>query len=101
MAFNVSNVQMTSATVMGVPSWNRACGRSVKATHERSGGVSTVSATSPYCANASSLAPTISVSNTLPSPTAGTPFKMKGFRLSNVPIADSVTVPPLGARGFT
>ena len=73
---------MTSSTVMGLPSWKRACGRRVNATQERSGGISTVSATSPYCANGSSPEPTMSVSNVWPSPAAGTPLRMKGWRLS-------------------
>src|SRR5881409_2064556 len=92
---------MTSSTVMGLPSWKRASGRSVKATHERSGGVSMVSATRPYSDDGSSADATMSESNVLPMPAAGTPLKMNGLRLSNVPVAARVTLPPLGARGFT
>ena len=73
----------------------------MNATHERSGGVSIVSATRPYSDAGSSDEVTVSVSNVMPMPAAGTPLRMKGLRLSNVPMAASVTPPPLGARGLT
>ena len=56
------NEKITSSTVIGLPSWNRASGRRVKATQERSSGTSMVSATRPYIVSASSAEPTISVS---------------------------------------
>jgi hypothetical protein len=58
----ISNVQITSSTVMGLPSWKRAWGRRVKATHERSGAVSMLSATRPYSDSGSSADSTVSVS---------------------------------------
>jgi hypothetical protein len=73
----------------------------VNATHERSGGVSMVSATRPYSDAASSAEATVSVSNVMAMPAAGTPLRMNGLRLSNVPMAASVTLPPFGAFGFT
>ena len=41
------------------------------------------------------------VSNVMAMPAAGTPLRMNGLRLSNVPMAASVTLPPLGACGLT
>ena len=92
---------MTSSTVIGLPSWKRAADRSVNDTHERSAGVSIVSATRPYSDDGSSVEATVSVSNVVAMPAAGTPLRMKGLRLSNVPMAGSVTLPPFGARGST
>ncbi len=73
----------------------------MNATHERSGGVCIVSATRPYSDDGSSAEVLVSVSNVMAMPTGGTPLRMNGLRLSNVPTPDSVTLPPFGARGFT
>ncbi len=43
----VSNEKTTSSAVIGLPSWKRASGLSVKVTQERSAGISTVSAMRP------------------------------------------------------
>ena len=98
---SVSKLQITSATVMGLPSWKRASGRRVKATHERSPGNSTLSTMRPYWELGSSREPTISDSNTSPMPAAGTPLITKGLSVSKVPSAESRTSPPRGALGFT
>ena len=47
LVFSVSKVQITSSTVIGVPSCHLAWGRSVKATEVRSSGHSIVSAIRP------------------------------------------------------
>src|SRR5262245_3459990 len=86
---------------MGLPSWKRACGRSVNTTHDRSAGTSMLSATSPYCEKGSSSEATVSVSNTPPRPVAGTPLRTNGFRVSKVPMAASLTLPYFGASGLT
>src|SRR5215510_13575131 len=78
-AFNVWNVQMTSSTVIGLPSWNRASGRSVNATQVRSAGISMLSAINPYSDDGSSQDAIVSVSNCCAAAAAATPFKMKGF----------------------
>src|SRR5881628_1232226 len=85
---------------MALPSWKRASGRSVNVTQERSAGTSTLSAINPYSEEGSSDEATVSVSKSWPAPAAGTPLRMKGLRLSKVPIAASRTSPPLGASGF-
>ena len=100
MVLSASNDQMTSSAVIGLPSWNRAWRLSVYATHERSAGTSTVSATSPYSENASSLDWTVRVSKIPPMPAAGTPFRMNGLSVSNVPSAASLTLPPFAAAGL-
>ena len=92
---------MTSSAVTAVPSWNFASGRSVYATHDRSAGVSMVSAIWPYSENGSSNDWMVSVSKIWPIDAAALPFRMNGFRLSNVPIAASLTSPPFGAFGLT
>src|SRR5262245_13473921 len=43
----------------------------------------------------------MSVSNSSPSPAAGTPLSVNGFSVSNVPKAAILTSPPLGASGLT
>jgi hypothetical protein len=60
-----------------------------------------LSATRPYWENGSSKELTVSVSKISPRPTAGTPLRMKGLRVSKVPMAASLTLPPLGASGLT
>ena len=100
MVLSVWKVQITSSAVMGLPSWKRASGRSVNVTQERSTGTSTLSAINPYSEDGSSDEATVSVSKSWPAPAAGTPLRMKGLRLSKVPIAASRTSPPLGASGF-
>ena len=69
------------------------------ATQDRSSGTSTASASSPYSEKGSSADWTISVSKSSAMPAAATPFRMKGFRLSKVPRAASLTAPPLGGAG--
>ena len=101
LAFRMSKVKITSSTVIGVPSWNCACGRKVNATQERSSGHSMVSAIRPYSVEASSRDDQQSVSQIALMPAAGTLFTMKGCRESNVPRAPSFTAPPFGAPGFT
>ncbi len=101
LAFSVSKVQITSSTVIGVPSCHLACGRSVKATEVRSSGHSIVSAIRPYIEKASSGECQHSVSHSAPMPVAGTPLMMKGCSELNVPWAPNLTVPPLGASGLT
>ena len=101
LAFRMSKVKITSSTVIGVPSWHRACGRSVKATHERSSGHSMVSAIRPYSVEASSRDDQQSVSQIEVMPAAGTLLTMKGWSELNVPRAPSLTMPPLGALGLT
>ena len=85
----------------GLPSCQRACGRSVKVTDERSGGVSTFSASSPYSLKGSSADATRRVSQIRDRPAAGLPRTRNGLKLSNVPTAAWRTRPPLGAFGFT
>src|SRR5437773_5725262 len=41
----------------------------------------------------------MSVSKACPRPAAGTPLRVKGLSVSKVPMADSLTAPPLGALG--
>ncbi len=101
LAFRMSKVKITSSTVIGVPSWKRACGRSVNATHERSSGHSMVSATRPYSVEASSRDDQQSVSQIAVMPAAGTLLTMKGWSELNVPRAPSLTAPPFGALGLT
>ena len=62
MVIRVSKVQMTSSAVTGLPSCQRASGRSLKATHERSLGTVMLSAKRPYSLKGSSADPIISVS---------------------------------------
>jgi hypothetical protein len=97
----VSKVQITSSTVIGEPSWKRACGRSVKAAQERSSGHSMVSAIKPYSVEASSREFQHSVSQIALMPAAGTLLTMKGWSESKVPRAPSRTLPPLGASGLS
>jgi hypothetical protein len=92
---------MTSSTVIGLPSWNRASARSVNATQVRSAGISMLSAISPYSEDGSSHDAIVSVSNCCAAAAAATPFNMKGFRLSKVPMAARRTSPPFGASGLT
>ena len=92
---------MTSSGVTGLPSCQRASRRSVKSTHERSFGVSTVSASSPYSVKGSSALDTSSDSNIEVEPAAGVPFGMKGLKLSKLPSAARRSSPPLGASGLT
>src|SRR5438128_10401807 len=84
---------------MGLPSWKRASRRSVKATQERSAGVSIVSAIRPYSEKGSSPDWTVSVSKSSPIPAAGRPLSTNGLSVSKVPMAASRASPPLGARG--
>ena len=60
-----------------------------------------LSAISPYWLKASSSESTVRLWYTKPSPVAATPLRMNRFRESKVPIADSFTLPPLGASAFT
>src|SRR3546814_3189143 len=66
---------------------------------ERSSGHSMVSARSPYIVKASSSPFTISVSVAMPALAAAVPFALKGLKVSKVPSADRISVPPLGALG--
>ena len=72
----MSSEKITSSTVIGLPSCQRACGRSVNATQERSSGHSIVSAISPYSVEASSREFQQSVSQSWLMPAAGTLFTM-------------------------
>ena len=91
---------MTSSTVIGLPSCQRACGLRLKATQDRSSGHSIVSAISPYSVEASSREFQQSVSQICVMPAAGTLFTMKGCSESKVPRAPSRTLPPFGASGL-
>ena len=73
----------------------------VNATQDRSSGISTDPARSPYSVKASSWVPVSRLSKTDPAPAAGTPLRVNGLKVSKVPMADSRTLPPLGAFGFT
>ena len=96
----MSKVKITSSTVIGLPSCQRASGRKVKATQERSSGISMVSASRPYSVNGSSRACQQRLVKAA-MPAAGTPLMMKGFSVSKVPWAPNLTSPPLGASGLT
>ena len=96
----MSREKITSSTVIGLPSWKRACGLKVKATQARSSGHSMVSAIRPYSVEASSREFQHSVSQIEVMPAAGTLFTMKGWSESKVPRAPSRTVPPAGALGL-
>ena len=69
-------LKITSSTVTGWPSCQRASGRSSKATQERSSGISIVFASSPYSVKASSLDCVVRVSNVSPTPDAAVPRTM-------------------------
>ena len=96
----MSNVKITSSTVIGLPSCHRACGLSVNATQERSSGHSIVSAISPYSVEASSREFQHRVSQLAAIPAAGWLLMMNGCSESKVPRAPSRTVPPFGASGL-
>ena len=53
---------MTSSAVTGLPSCQRASGRSLNCTHERSSGTVMLSASRPYSLKGSSADPAIRVS---------------------------------------
>src|SRR6185312_3086294 len=72
--FSVSKLQITSSTVIGVPSCHFACGLSVKATEVRSSGHSIVSAIRPYIEKASSGEGQHSVIQSWPLPLGETPL---------------------------
>ena len=98
---SISKDQITSSTVTGVPSENRASFRKVNSTHDRSGGVSTDSAKSPYSVKGS-FSDWLS---RLSYPRkrhchGGVPFMTKGLRESNPPVLPKTMRPPLGASGL-
>ena len=95
------NVQATSCAVTGVPSLNRASGRSTKATERWSAATSTDSARWQYPVDASSASGASRESNSRVTPSAAVPRTTKGLKLSKVPMADSTSSPPFGASGLT